>query len=97
MRIEPLASAAHIEVRWRPFNLREILDHLGRILALLSKTPTPIIARAKSVDGERLLKESTDEARGLGIFGAPTFAIGQEIFWGDDRLADALSFASVAV
>ena len=25
MRIEPLASAAHIEVRWRPFNLREIL------------------------------------------------------------------------
>jgi 2-hydroxychromene-2-carboxylate isomerase len=25
MRIEPLASAAHIEVRWRPFNLWEIL------------------------------------------------------------------------
>src|SRR5215471_16880681 len=25
MRIEPLASAATVEVRWRPFNLREIL------------------------------------------------------------------------
>jgi 2-hydroxychromene-2-carboxylate isomerase len=32
--------------------------------------------------------------RKLGIFGAPTFAIGSEIYWGDDRLADALSFAS---
>jgi 2-hydroxychromene-2-carboxylate isomerase len=40
------------------------------------------------------MRESTDEARRLGIFGAPTFAIGPEIFWGDDRLADALSFAS---
>jgi len=71
-----------------------VADHLERILARLGKLPAPIIARAKSVDGERLMKESTDEARRLGIFGAPTFAIGPEIFWGDDRLADALSFAS---
>src|SRR5260221_9980216 len=32
--------------------------------------------------------------RSLGIFGAPTFAIGTEIFWGDDRLEDALAFAA---
>jgi 2-hydroxychromene-2-carboxylate isomerase len=40
------------------------------------------------------LKTATDAARKLGIFGAPTFAIGPEIFWGDDRLEDALAFAS---
>jgi 2-hydroxychromene-2-carboxylate isomerase len=60
----------------------------------LGKSPAQIIARAKSADGERLLKEATDDARKLGIFGAPTLAIGSEIHWGDDRLADALSFAS---
>jgi hypothetical protein len=54
----------------------------------------PSSTRARSADGERLLKEATDGARKLGIFCAPTFAIGSEIYWGDDRLADALSFAS---
>jgi len=34
----------------------------------------------------------TDAARQLGIFGSPTFAIGQELFWGDDRLGDAISW-----
>jgi hypothetical protein len=34
-------------------------------------------------------------ARQLGIFGSPTFAIGAELFWGDDRLEDALTYATV--
>jgi 2-hydroxychromene-2-carboxylate isomerase len=40
------------------------------------------------------MQEATDAARKLGIFGAPTFAVGTEIFWGDDRLEEALAFAS---
>jgi 2-hydroxychromene-2-carboxylate isomerase len=32
----------------------------------------------------------TEEAKALGIFGAPTFVIDGEVFWGDDRLEDAL-------
>ena len=69
-------------------------DHVEHILASLDKSPAPIIARAQSAEGERLAKEATDAARKLGIFGAPTFAIGAEIFWGDDRLEDALAFAA---
>jgi 2-hydroxychromene-2-carboxylate isomerase len=69
-------------------------DHVEHILASLDKSAAPIIARAKSAEGERLAKEATDAARRLGIFGAPTFAIGAEIFWGDDRLEDALAFAA---
>ena len=69
-------------------------DHLERVLASLDKSAAPIIARAKSAEGERLSKQATDAARKLGIFGAPTFAIGTEIFWGDDRLQDALNFAA---
>jgi len=30
--------------------------------------------------------------RALVIFGVPTFAVGGEIFWGDDRLEDAISW-----
>ena len=35
----------------------------------------------------------TAMARSLGIFGAPTFMVSGEMFWGDDRLEDALEFA----
>ena len=69
-------------------------DHVEHILALLDRSAAPIIARANSAEGERLSKQATDAARKLGIFGAPTFAIGTEIFWGDDRLDDALNFAA---
>jgi len=69
-------------------------DHVAQILTSLGKPPQPIIGRAIGAEGDRLLQVATDSARQLGIFGAPTFAIGREIFWGDDRLEDALNFAA---
>jgi 2-hydroxychromene-2-carboxylate isomerase len=71
-----------------------VADHVERVLTSLGKSPASIIAHAKAAEGERLLQEATDNARKLGIFGAPTFAVDQEIFWGDDRLEEALGFAS---
>ena len=35
---------------------------------------------------------NTEEALKKGIFGAPSFSIGNQIFWGDDRLKDAIQF-----
>jgi 2-hydroxychromene-2-carboxylate isomerase len=35
------------------------------------------------------LRSTTDEALALGVFGVPTLVVGNELFWGDDRLADA--------
>jgi 2-hydroxychromene-2-carboxylate isomerase len=35
------------------------------------------------------LRDVTDEALAMGVFGVPTLAIGTELFWGDDRLEDA--------
>ncbi|MEM7445735.1 MAG: 2-hydroxychromene-2-carboxylate isomerase [Pseudomonadota bacterium] len=40
------------------------------------------------------LRAATEEARALGIFGAPSLVVGQELFWGDDRLEDAMAYAS---
>jgi 2-hydroxychromene-2-carboxylate isomerase len=35
-------------------------------------------------------------AQALGVFGSPSFAVGDEPFRGDDRLEDALASATVA-
>lgn len=35
------------------------------------------------------LREATDAAYELGVFGVPTIALGDELFWGEDRLGDA--------
>lgn len=39
------------------------------------------------------LRRQTERATELGIFGAPTFLVGDEMFWGNDRLEDALEWA----
>jgi len=40
------------------------------------------------------LRDQTEQARAKGMFGAPTFFVGTEMFWGNDRLDDALLFAA---
>jgi 2-hydroxychromene-2-carboxylate isomerase len=52
-------------------------NHVERVLTSLDKPAASIIARAASPDGDLLLQQATDAARKLGIFGAPTFVIGQ--------------------
>jgi 2-hydroxychromene-2-carboxylate isomerase len=50
-------------------------------------------SRSEEVKGR--LKAETEYAKSLGIFGAPTFVTGDgELFWGDDRLEEALDWAT---
>lgn len=44
-------------------------------------------------DVKRELRESTESAHALGVFGVPTIAVGGELFWGDDRVEDAAAYA----
>jgi len=69
------------------------VDHVRAILERLGKDPDTAIARANSDEIRARLDAETDAARKLGIFGSPTFAFGSEIFWGDDRLEDAIDWA----
>ena len=39
------------------------------------------------------LQAQSDHAMTLGVFGAPSFFVGDEVFWGDDRLEDAVKWA----
>jgi 2-hydroxychromene-2-carboxylate isomerase len=69
-------------------------DGLARILAELGLPASDILDRARAEPTKALLRQQTDQARAKGIFGAPTFFVGTEMFWGNDRLDAALLFAS---
>jgi 2-hydroxychromene-2-carboxylate isomerase len=51
-----------------------------------------VLARADGPEGVDGLASATDKARQLGIFGSPDFIVDGELFWGDDRLAEALAW-----
>jgi 2-hydroxychromene-2-carboxylate isomerase len=40
------------------------------------------------------LREATDAAAAAGIFGVPTVRVGEQLFWGDDRLEEAVEAAA---
>lgn len=73
----------HGEPAGGPENLEAVLDSLGR-------DPLAIAERARAPEIGEAYAEATGEARERGIFGAPSFVIDGELFWGDDRLEDAL-------
>jgi 2-hydroxychromene-2-carboxylate isomerase len=50
-----------------------------------------VLARAVSPETKERLRRRSEEASERGIFGAPTFLIGSELYWGNDRLEDALT------
>jgi 2-hydroxychromene-2-carboxylate isomerase len=51
-----------------------------------------VVAWAASDVAQRDLDAETEEARRIGLFGAPSFVVEREIFWGDDRLGDAINW-----
>lgn len=51
--------------------------------------PTAVRAGIADTRVKQALRDATDAAYARGVFGVPTIAIGDELFWGDDRLEDA--------
>jgi 2-hydroxychromene-2-carboxylate isomerase len=47
---------------------------------------------AGSADTKIMLREQTERAVDLGIFGTPSFIADEELFWGNDRLEQALGW-----
>jgi 2-hydroxychromene-2-carboxylate isomerase len=51
--------------------------------------PGEVESATRDPEVKRALRGSTDAAFARGVFGVPTTAIDDELFWGDDRLEDA--------
>jgi 2-hydroxychromene-2-carboxylate isomerase len=70
-----------------PAVLQQILEGLGLDAA-------QALARSSDPEIKERLRAATADAEARGIFGAPTFETTDgELFWGDDRLRDALSWS----
>jgi 2-hydroxychromene-2-carboxylate isomerase len=69
-------------------------EEIASILSDLGQPTDELLAQAQSDPIKNRLREQTDTARSRKIFGAPTFFVRGEMFWGNDRLDDALQFAS---
>ncbi len=94
---QPWIAAFCREVMLLNFVRDEEIDdpaNLAPILAALGLPPDRILAEAQDDSIKRRLREQTEEARSRGVFGAPTFFVGSEIFLGNDRLEDAFSLAA---
>jgi 2-hydroxychromene-2-carboxylate isomerase len=57
--------------------------------------PDAVRAGASDPEIKQALRDATDAAYDRGVFGVPTIAIGDELFWGDDRLEDAAAHRQV--
>jgi 2-hydroxychromene-2-carboxylate isomerase len=74
---------------------RDIADEalLVGLLGSLGLDGEAICARARAAENKERLRQQTEEATRLGIFGAPTFVVAGELFWGNDRLEEAVAWA----
>jgi 2-hydroxychromene-2-carboxylate isomerase len=52
--------------------------------------PRRVLRKADSDAANADLAAATEQAKALGIFGSPSFVVDGELFWGDDRLDDAI-------
>ena len=66
---------------------------LEDVLRGLNLDPAPLFEGIAAPDIKERLKDQTDLAEESGIFGAPSFMVGEELFWGNDRLEPALELA----
>lgn len=70
------------------------VDTISEVLRELSLPVQALINEAQSEANKLALRTQTEEARQRGIFGAPTFFTHGDMFWGNDRLEDALLHAA---
>lgn len=70
-----------------------IEDNLAAMLLELGRDPNSILELAHAPEMDSKLSASADQARALGLFGSPHFVVEQEVFWGDDRLEQAIAWA----
>ncbi|MCW5749481.1 MAG: 2-hydroxychromene-2-carboxylate isomerase, partial [Alphaproteobacteria bacterium] len=68
-----------------PATVADIIDRLS--------LPATVLDKANAPEIKALLRAQTDEAIRLGIYGAPSFTVGTELFWGHDRMEQAFQWA----
>lgn len=69
------------------------VEIIAAILERIGLDPVTTIEKAQTPENKLALRDKTQEAYDKDIFGVPTFFVGDEIYWGNDRLEQALKAA----
>jgi 2-hydroxychromene-2-carboxylate isomerase len=69
------------------------LEVMGELVAGQGQSASRVLAAAQTPEVKDALRAQTEAAQAAGIFGAPSFLTQGELFWGDDRLEEALERA----
>jgi 2-hydroxychromene-2-carboxylate isomerase len=98
-------AIAHADAVWLPAFCRHVYranfgfdreisepSVMKELLAELSLDADAILERAHTPKAKQALKEQTASAGTLGIFGAPTWVAHGELFWGSDRMLQAVAW-----
>ena len=67
--------------------------NLSEICEKLSLDKEKIVSEASSEEINNIYLSNTEKARENKIFGSPSFIVKNEIFWGDDRMEDAIKWS----
>lgn len=97
---------AHSEQAWVPAFVRAVYSAnfaddaeisnpavIEQCLQSVGQDAGTVLTAAQTPAAKDKLRAQTASAMELGIFGAPSFVVGKELFWGNDRLEDALAWA----
>ncbi len=66
--------------------------NLSRAISHAGQNPADVLQTANSPEIVDALRAETELCKAAGVFGSPSFLVDDEVFWGDDRLDDAVSW-----
>lgn len=67
---------------------------ITQCLLAAGQVPAPVLQALREPSARPGLRRQNEEAARLGLFGAPSFVVGHELFWGNDRLDAALAWCT---
>ncbi len=75
---------------------RDLSEHDNVLIAAAACElhPNAVSKAAGTESVKNALREATDQAAERGVIGVPSLLVGDEVFWGDDRLEEAVEAAS---
>jgi 2-hydroxychromene-2-carboxylate isomerase len=89
---EPSAVRRIFRFVWRDGRLGDLPIEWAELMSELDVPDAAI--RIASSEVKEALRKNTDDAIARGVFGVPTLAIGDELFWGVDATAMAADFVA---
>jgi 2-hydroxychromene-2-carboxylate isomerase len=90
-RFAPYVDAMFDAMFAQPRDMRDE-KVIAAALTAAGFAPAEIMALAADAEVKQALIKDTEQAVARGVFGAPTFFVGEELFWGQDRM-DAVAEA----